>query len=212
MCSFWWSRGFSLPGFLCFVLFVVLLLIMFAGSCLSSDVIALLEKREPVALFFFDLWRVYCLSTCVCSSSWCHWFCMLVCFIRALLRFQQSFSHIATSSWCDREHKAHFRVPPHWNITPKILDMIFHPVILHWHWAHQFWFLALFSYCWVPSERAASTIFKSLVWLGRKANPHYHLHPPPPPPSTRSQIARSTNWATLPVVSWQVMFCNCFFS
>ena len=53
-----------------------------------------------------------------------------------------------------------FRVLPHWNITPQTLDMISHPVTLYWHWADQFWLLALLSYFWAPSERAASTIFK----------------------------------------------------
>ena len=38
-----------------------------------------------------------------------------------------------------------FRVLPHWNNTPQILDMIFHPVTLCWHWADQFWILAILS-------------------------------------------------------------------
>ena len=39
-------------------------------------VIALIGKRELVALVFFGLWLVYCLSGIVCSSSWCHWLAM----------------------------------------------------------------------------------------------------------------------------------------
>ena len=40
--------------------------------------------------------------------------CLCVCFIRALRRFQQSFSHIAMVSRCGRELNAHFfRVLPH---------------------------------------------------------------------------------------------------
>ena len=55
-----------------------------------------------------------------------------------------------------------FRVLPHWNIPPETLDMIFHPVTLYWHWAHQFWFEALLPSCWTPRETAASTISLSL--------------------------------------------------
>ena len=53
-----------------------------------------------------------------------------------------------------------FRVLLYWNITPQTSDMIFHPVTLYWYWVDQFWVLALLSQCWVPSERAASSIFK----------------------------------------------------
>ena len=88
-----------------------------------------------------------------------------VCFIRALRRFQQSFSHIATVSGCGRELKAHCL---ECSLT-EIFDMIFHPVTLYL--ADQFWFPALLSWCRAQNERAANTFLTSLVWLSRGSNP-----------------------------------------
>ena len=91
-----------------------------------------------------------------------------------------------------------FRVLPHWNVTPQTLYMISHPVTLYWHWADQFWFLALLSYCWAPNERAASSIFKVFGMT----------RPGIEPATSRSQSGRSTNWATVRFRVWSRYLCE----
>ena len=46
------------------------LIVVFSGFCL---LITLFGKRELVAMLFFGFGLVYCMSSFVCTSSWCIW-------------------------------------------------------------------------------------------------------------------------------------------
>ena len=87
-------------------------------------------------------------------------------FFFVLSGFYVTFNDFSVISWrcldVAESSMLPFSVLLHWNISPETLDMIFHPVTLYWHWAHQFWFQALLSSCWTPSETAASAISFSL--------------------------------------------------
>ena len=68
---------------------------------------------------------------------------LFVCFIQLLFHFQQSFSHTARVSNCDRQVSAQSSVPQTHDI-------------IHYTNAQ----LTLLSWCWAPRKRAASTGFK----------------------------------------------------
>ena len=90
-------------------------------------------------------------------SSWSLFYS--VCFIHALHHFHQSFSHImwqclnvAGSSMLT------FRELPYWNHAP---DKTRHDILSsHIIWTPGWPVLALLFYCWVPSNGAASIVFK----------------------------------------------------
>ena len=52
----------------------------------------------------------FCVNSCIGITNYIQLLrpCLFVCFIRALHRFQQSFSHITTVSECGRELNVHF--------------------------------------------------------------------------------------------------------
>ena len=112
---------------------------------------------------------------------------MFVCLFVCLIDFQQSFSHIATISGCGRELIAHFHSAASLKYhAPDALTWysISH-IILTLSWTA----LALLSWCWAPSERAASTFFLSF-WYDPTGDRTRNL-----PVTKRMRY----HWATVPV-------------